>query len=172
MQFISQALGLADCIALAMAPLGILTIMVSAIRVGGPTWLKALVGRAKENKAAAELELMSSTSREVCELYNGESIVRCLGSGSVWQYIFLFQRGTGIDNIGYPDIQFMTPDEAVNAGFLVLEDGTFAVTETSRRDTSSHVSKATWTANRMTWRMLRENGNCYPPWHPAFIPSY
>ncbi|KAF5525610.1 hypothetical protein CGCA056_v003761 [Colletotrichum aenigma] len=77
MQFMSQSLGWADCVALAMAPLGIITIIVSAIRVGGPMRLKAIIGRAKENISIAEMELMSSTSREVCELYNGESIVRC-----------------------------------------------------------------------------------------------
>ncbi|CAI0644415.1 unnamed protein product [Colletotrichum noveboracense] len=36
MQFLSQSLGFADCIILAVAPLGIMTIIVSAIRVGGP----------------------------------------------------------------------------------------------------------------------------------------
>lgn len=77
MQFMSQSLGWADCVALAMAPLGIITIIVSAFRVGGPMRLKAIIGRAKENISIAEMELMSSTSREVCELYNGESIVRC-----------------------------------------------------------------------------------------------
>ncbi|KAL2691305.1 hypothetical protein Neosp_001686 [[Neocosmospora] mangrovei] len=118
MQFISQALGIADCIALAMAPLGIITIMVSAIRVGGPTWLKAIVGRAKENKAAAELELMSSTSREVCELYNGENIVRCLGSGSVWQYICLFPKGDSIRKV-----VFMTLQDAIDDGFLIEKRG-------------------------------------------------
>lgn len=35
-QFMSQALGWEECVALAMAPLGNITIIVSAIRVGGP----------------------------------------------------------------------------------------------------------------------------------------
>ncbi|KAL6812589.1 ankyrin repeat-containing domain protein [Trichoderma sp. SZMC 28015] len=89
MQFISQAMGLSDCIILAMAPLGIITIIVAAIRVGGPSWLKALIGRATENLAAAELELMSSTSNEVCELWNGNDVVRCAGSAPVWEFICL-----------------------------------------------------------------------------------
>ncbi|WAO86219.1 Hypothetical protein NCS54_00348500 [Fusarium falciforme] len=37
MQFMSQSTGWADNIILAMAPLGIITIIVSAIRVGGPS---------------------------------------------------------------------------------------------------------------------------------------
>ncbi|KAL2683325.1 hypothetical protein Neosp_007795 [[Neocosmospora] mangrovei] len=89
MQFMSQALGWEDCVILAMAPLGIITILVSAIRVGGPAWLKAVVGRARENMSAAEMELMSSTSKEVCELYNGQTIVRCQGSTPVWEFIYL-----------------------------------------------------------------------------------
>ncbi|KAK6215124.1 ankyrin repeat protein [Colletotrichum tabaci] len=94
MQIMSQSLGWADCIALAMAPLGVITIIVSAIRVGGPMRLKAIIGRAKENTSVAEMELMSSTSREVCEMYNGESIVRCQGSAPVWEYICLVPRST------------------------------------------------------------------------------
>jgi len=44
-QFLSMSMGWADNILLAMGPLGILTIIVSAIRVGGVRQLKALVGR-------------------------------------------------------------------------------------------------------------------------------
>jgi len=62
----------------AMAPLGIITAMIGAIRVGEPAWLRAVIGRARENKAASEIELMSSTSHEVGELWNGEAIVRTL----------------------------------------------------------------------------------------------
>ncbi|KAJ4149086.1 hypothetical protein NW754_000522 [Fusarium falciforme] len=92
--------------------------MVSAIRVGGPTVLKAIVGRAKENVAAAELELMSSTSQEVCELFNGENIVRCLGSGSVWQYICLFRKGTGNGQV-----KFMSLQDATDDGLLIETHG-------------------------------------------------
>ena len=67
-QFMSQSMGWWDHIIFAMAPLGILTAIVGAIRVGGPNWLKALIGRAREGRAAAEMELMSSTSHDVCEL--------------------------------------------------------------------------------------------------------
>lgn len=40
-----MSMGWADNVPLAMGPLGILTIVVSAIRVGGVRELKALVGR-------------------------------------------------------------------------------------------------------------------------------
>lgn len=91
-QFMSQALGWADNIIIAMVPLGIVTIIVSAIRVGGPVWLKAIVGRAMENRAAAEVELMSSTSHEVSELWNGQKIVRVAGQAPIVEFICLLSR--------------------------------------------------------------------------------
>jgi len=80
----------ADNIILAMGPLGIITIIVSAIRVGGPNWLKAIIGRAKENRAAAEVEIMSSTSKEVCELWNGQRVIRTVGEAPLAEFICLF----------------------------------------------------------------------------------
>ena len=44
-QFLSLSTGWDDNIMVAMGPLGILTIVVSAIRVSGLKWLKALIGR-------------------------------------------------------------------------------------------------------------------------------
>ena len=67
-------MGYGDDILLAMAPLGILTCVVSAIRVGGRKWLKALVGRARETRATAEMEIMSSTSDAICEIWSGTEI--------------------------------------------------------------------------------------------------
>ncbi|KAJ4246272.1 hypothetical protein NW762_013623 [Fusarium torreyae] len=102
-----------------MAPIGIITIIVSAIRVGGPMWLKAVVGRAKENISNIEMELMSSTSREVCDLYNGTSIVRSAGTAPVWEYICLFPKGsTGSSSAKSLQIRFMTLKQAVDGGLL------------------------------------------------------
>lgn len=91
-------MGWADNIILAMAPLGIITIIVSAIRVGGPRWLKSVVGRARENLAVAEMELMSSTSDEVCELWNGQGIVRCMGSSPVVEFICMLPEDLNQQN--------------------------------------------------------------------------
>ena len=44
-QFLSLSMGWADDIILAAAPIGIITIVVSAIRVTGYRWLKAILGR-------------------------------------------------------------------------------------------------------------------------------
>jgi hypothetical protein len=89
MQFMSESIGWADNILLAMSPAGIITIIVSAIRVAGPAWLKAVIGRARENLAAAETDVMSSTSKEVCEVWNGQAVVRCMGSAPITEFICL-----------------------------------------------------------------------------------
>lgn len=70
-----------------MAPLGVVTAIVGAIRVGGAKWLKRLIGRARENFADVEIELMSSVSKEVCELWDGTSIVRSRGNPQIKQII-------------------------------------------------------------------------------------
>lgn len=72
-----------------MAPLGILAAIVGAIRVGGASWLKRVIGRARENNADVEMELLSSVSQEVCELWNGRSIIRSTGQPEVKQIIHI-----------------------------------------------------------------------------------
>ena len=44
-QFLSMSLGFGDDLLLAIAPIGVITIIVSAIRVGGYPWMKTLIGR-------------------------------------------------------------------------------------------------------------------------------
>ena len=63
--------------------------IVAAIRVGGYSSLRAVIGRAQENRATVEMELMSSTSHEVCELWNGRGIIRTMGKPEVRQIIYL-----------------------------------------------------------------------------------
>lgn len=87
-QFLSESMGWADNILFAMAPLGVITGIISAIRVGGPSWLKAIVGRAREGRADVEMELMSSNSPDVGEMWNGQTIVRVLGSPSIFQLVY------------------------------------------------------------------------------------
>lgn len=97
-QFMSQSMGWADNILFAMAPLGIITAIVAAIRVGGPGWLKAIIGRARENRAVAEVELMSSTSHEVCELWDGKQVVRITGAPPIRQLIYFTPTKNGKQN--------------------------------------------------------------------------
>ncbi|MBE3049266.1 hypothetical protein IMZ48_43555, partial [Candidatus Bathyarchaeota archaeon] len=69
-QFLSESTSILDYIIFAVAPLGIVTTIVSTIRVGGGPSLRAFIGRAQEGQRQVEAELCSSTSADVCELYN------------------------------------------------------------------------------------------------------
>jgi len=68
--------------------MGILTAVVSAIRVCGSASLRAFVGRAQEGGGNAEAELCSSTSRDVCELYNNGGIARVFGRPKILEIVF------------------------------------------------------------------------------------
>ncbi|KAF8423913.1 ankyrin repeat-containing domain protein [Tirmania nivea] len=87
-QFMSQTMYWSDHIIFSMAPLGIIAAVVGTTRVAGPTWMKAIIGRARESRGVAEVELMSSTSPDICELWNGRQIVRVLGSAPVKQVLY------------------------------------------------------------------------------------
>ncbi|RFU74300.1 ankyrin repeat [Trichoderma arundinaceum] len=121
MQFMSQSMGIADFILLAVAPIGAITIVVSAIRVAGPAWLKSFIGRARENTSAAEIEIMSSTSKEVCELWNGQSVVRCPGSADICQFICLIPKGLGVETLSksQTSFQYETLEHAKDKELLV-----------------------------------------------------
>ena len=68
--------------------MGIITAIIGAVRIGGPGWLRAIVGRARENLATAEVELTTSTSSNACELWNGQAIVRLPGAPKIVEFIY------------------------------------------------------------------------------------
>ena len=105
-------MGWSDDIIFAMCPLGILTAMICAIRAGGDAWLKAVIGRARETKGSVEVELLSSTSPDVCEVYGEEGLARVTGSASVEQWLFDQPE----DNEKEPDIYDLKT--AVQAGIF------------------------------------------------------
>lgn len=76
-----------DHVIFALVPLGIVTVITGAIRVQGSRIARSFIGRARENRAQVELELMSSTSGEVCELFNGKGIVRVMGKPKIAQFL-------------------------------------------------------------------------------------
>ena len=88
-QFLAQSTRFSECILFASAPLGILTGIISAIRIGGYPWLRAIVGRAAESRAAAGLELTSATSSSICELWDGKSVVRVHGAPNILTVVYL-----------------------------------------------------------------------------------
>ena len=77
-----------------MAPIGLLTAIVSAIRVCGHSSLCAFfIGRSQEGDGVVEAELCTSTSRDVCELFNRGGITRVLGNTRVLELIYLPGKG-------------------------------------------------------------------------------
>ncbi|KEY70049.1 hypothetical protein S7711_10111 [Stachybotrys chartarum IBT 7711] len=93
-QFLSESTTIWDAIALAVLPLGILTIVVSAIRVSDIGFLKSFVGRAQEPEGAAEVELCSSTSDSVCELWGGRGITRIFGRPKILEFVCQYEHAT------------------------------------------------------------------------------
>ncbi|KAL8788275.1 MAG: hypothetical protein Q9195_007372 [Heterodermia aff. obscurata] len=73
-QFLSTTFGWMDIILLGIAPIGIPTVIVCAIRVGGNGFLKSIVGRDDEKK-----ELLSSTSSNIREIWDGARVIRQTG---------------------------------------------------------------------------------------------
>ncbi|KAL4865411.1 hypothetical protein BDV12DRAFT_200156 [Aspergillus spectabilis] len=103
-QYLSECPTFVDVIIFAIAPLGVITGMVSAIRVCDPASLRAFIGRAQEGAGTAEVELCSSASRTVCELYNNGDIARVFGRPKLLEIVrneppdqedFLFQSPNG-----------------------------------------------------------------------------
>ncbi|KAI0172914.1 putative ankyrin repeat protein [Hypoxylon sp. FL1284] len=78
-QYLSECLTIEDILIFALAPIGVITAVVSAIRVCGTPSMRAFVGRAQEGAGNAEAELCSSTSRDVCELYTNGGVARVFG---------------------------------------------------------------------------------------------
>ena len=86
-QYLSESLTLLDNFIFAMAPLGIITAVISAIRVCGESSLRAFIGRAQEGRGAAEAELCSSTSLDVCELWNNGGYIRAFGRPKILELV-------------------------------------------------------------------------------------
>lgn len=87
-QFLSESTTFLDSIIFGVAPLGVITAVVSVIRVWGNASLKAFIGRAQEAHGIAEAELCSSTSRDVCELWSNGGISRVFGRPKILEYVY------------------------------------------------------------------------------------
>lgn len=72
-----------------MAPLGILTAVVSAVRVRGSPSLRAFIGRAQEGPGDVEVELLSSTSETTSELWTEGGIARVFGKPQILELVKL-----------------------------------------------------------------------------------
>ena len=96
-QFLSQSITWVDHLIFAVVPLGIITAVSGAIRVAGPRLAKSFIGRARENRASTEIELMSSISNEVGEMFNGNSIVRVIGRPEIAHFLLFPKPSQPVD---------------------------------------------------------------------------
>ncbi|KAL2865820.1 ankyrin repeat domain-containing protein [Aspergillus lucknowensis] len=98
-QFLSESTSLLDNLIFALSPLGILTTVVSVIRICGTSSLRAFVGRANEGPGEAENELLSCVSGATAELFNDGGISRVFGRPRlleivVWEEVDTYTKET------------------------------------------------------------------------------
>lgn len=86
-QFLSESINILDNIIFALSPLGILTTVVSVIRVCGGSSLRAFIGRAQEGPAEAESELLPCVSDSTAELFNDRGISRVFGRPRILEIV-------------------------------------------------------------------------------------
>lgn len=112
-QYLSESITVLDYYIFSIAPIGILTAVISAIRVCGSPSLRAFIGRAQEGGGDAEAELCSSTSRDVCELYNNGGIARVFGRPKILEVVYDPSKSTDETAGIYPCREFVRkrPDE-------------------------------------------------------------
>ncbi|CAI7630602.1 unnamed protein product [Penicillium crustosum] len=86
-QFLSESISTLDNVIFALSPLGVLTSVVSVIRVCGSSSLRAFVGRAQEGPAEAESELLPCVSESTAELFNDGGITRVFGRPKIVEIV-------------------------------------------------------------------------------------
>ncbi|KAK0719156.1 hypothetical protein B0H67DRAFT_642538 [Lasiosphaeris hirsuta] len=87
-QYLGEGTSLLDYFIFAMAPISILTAIISAIRICGHSSLRAFIGRSQEGDGAVEAELCTSTSRDMYELFNRGDIARVLGKPNILELVY------------------------------------------------------------------------------------
>ncbi|PMD34990.1 hypothetical protein L207DRAFT_436420, partial [Hyaloscypha variabilis F] len=87
-QFLATSIGWADDILLGIAPIGIITVIMCAIRIGPSQFLNSLIGRAREDPDDDEKEILSSTSKDVREIWNGNRVVRQTGESKTTEIVY------------------------------------------------------------------------------------
>lgn len=116
-QFLSESINLLDNIIFALAPIGILTAVVSAIRVCGNSSLKAFIGRAQEGPADAEIQLLPCVSETTAELFNNAGISRIFGRPTILEVVTWEVKDPLTKE---PVLEIGTLDDAVLGGHWAL----------------------------------------------------
>ncbi|KAL7905652.1 hypothetical protein GGI35DRAFT_471538 [Trichoderma velutinum] len=88
-QYLSESTTFIDYFIFAMAPIGIISTITAVIRVCGSSSLRAFIGRAQEGQGTTEAELCTSTSDDVCELFNKGGITRVLGRPDIIELVYI-----------------------------------------------------------------------------------
>lgn len=88
-EFLRQSTDLFDWVLFAIGPLGVGSVLLAAIRVLGSRFLKYRIGKAGEDEDLIEKDLMSSTSPNVWELWNGYEVVRVTGQADIQEFLLL-----------------------------------------------------------------------------------
>ena len=86
-QFLSESISPLDNVIFALSPLGVLTAVVSVIRICGSSSLRAFVGRAQEGPAEAESELLPCVSESTAELFNDGGVARVFGRPKIMEIV-------------------------------------------------------------------------------------
>ncbi|KAF2872568.1 hypothetical protein BDV95DRAFT_519432, partial [Massariosphaeria phaeospora] len=101
-QYLSESTTFLDYFIFALAPIGIITAVVSTIRLCGHASLRAFIGRSQEGEGTIEAELCTSTSRDVCELFTKGGVQRVLGRPSILELVYV-ERDKEVDSANIHD---------------------------------------------------------------------
>jgi hypothetical protein len=118
-QFLSQSVSILDWVIFATAPLGIPFAVIAVNRISRMEFSKSLIGLAEDRVWDVEKDLMSSTSEDVSEFWDGEKVVRVVGRSRVSE---LFFTGLGVNETPYG---FYTTQEAKYRDNILTRRRTF-----------------------------------------------
>ena len=138
-QYLATSVRSLDSVLLSIAPVGVPAIIVSAIRVGGHRFMKALVGRsaytcylalapdakgrrARDSPDDEEKELLSSTSSNVREIWDGHRIVRQTGPAKTTALITDDKAPTGLDITGQSAPSLLRLDQSQRFRLRTVHD--------------------------------------------------
>ncbi|CAH0002841.1 unnamed protein product [Clonostachys byssicola] len=93
LHWISQSVTYFEVLVIAICPIGVPALIVSAIRLAGSRIMKNVIGRPRESRPAVESELTPSTSDEVSECWDGHRVVRTIGDAKTQEYFVLKRAG-------------------------------------------------------------------------------
>jgi hypothetical protein len=83
----SELVSTLDDFIFALVPLGVLTAVVSVIRVCGNSTLRAIIGRAQEDPASSEREILSCVSDSTAEIFTQSGVARITGNPRILEIV-------------------------------------------------------------------------------------